>query len=77
MAADRACLEAILADRNVRQKHAARARIILASAAPLPVAEVARRAGIAEHNHDPKPFTRTTAPEHIFAKLNPRNASVH
>ena len=35
-----------MADRNRAQKHAARARIILASADRLPVAEVARRAGV-------------------------------
>jgi transposase len=45
-AADRARLEAIAADRNRAQKHVARARIILASADRLVVAEVARRAGV-------------------------------
>jgi transposase len=45
-AEDRACLEAIVADRNRAQKHVARARIILASAEPLSVAEVARRVGV-------------------------------
>ena len=45
-AADRARLEAIVADRNRAQKHVARARIILASAERLSVAEVARRAGV-------------------------------
>jgi transposase len=45
-AADRARLAAIVADRNRPQKHAARARIILASAERFDVAEVARRAGI-------------------------------
>ena len=45
-AADRARLEAIVADRNRAQKHVARARIILASAARSSVAEVARRAGV-------------------------------
>ena len=45
-AVDRARLEAIVADRNRAQKHVARARIILASAERLPVAEVARRAGV-------------------------------
>jgi transposase len=45
-AEDRARLEAIVADRNRAQKHVARARIILASAARLAVAEVARRAGV-------------------------------
>jgi transposase len=45
-AADRARLQAIVADRNRAQKHVARARIILQSAARLSVAEVARRAGV-------------------------------
>jgi transposase len=45
-AADRARLEAIVADRNRAQKHVARARIILASATRLSVAEVARCAGV-------------------------------
>ena len=45
-AEDRARLEAIAADRNRPQKHAARARIILYSAERLDVAGVARRAGI-------------------------------
>ena len=45
-AQDRQRLAAILADRNRPQKHAARVRIILHSAARLDVAEVARRAGI-------------------------------
>ena len=45
-AADRARLEAIVADRNRPQKHVARARIVLLSAERLDVATVARRAGI-------------------------------
>src|SRR6476659_2311064 len=45
-AADRQRLAAVLADRNRPQKHVARARIILASAERLDVAEVARRAGL-------------------------------
>ena len=45
-AEDRARLEAIVADRNRAQKHVARARIILGSAARLTVAEVARRAKV-------------------------------
>jgi transposase len=45
-AEDRARLEAIVADRNRAQKHVARARIILGSAARLPVARVAERAGV-------------------------------
>jgi len=32
---------------------------------------------IAEHNHDPKPFTWTKPADQIFAKLNRLNASVH
>ncbi len=43
---DRVRLAALVADRNRSQKHVARARIILASAERLDVAEVARRAGI-------------------------------
>jgi hypothetical protein len=31
----------------------------------------------AEHNADPKPFTRTKTPQQILAKLNSLNASVH
>jgi transposase len=45
-AEDRARLEAIVGDRNRAQKHVARARIILGSAARLSVAAVARRAGV-------------------------------
>jgi transposase len=45
-AADRARLEAIVADRNRAQKHVARARIILSSAERRSVAEVARHAGV-------------------------------
>jgi transposase len=45
-AEDCARLEALIADRNRAQKHVARARIILGSAARLSVAEVARRAGV-------------------------------
>jgi transposase len=45
-AGDRARLEAIVADRNSKQKHVARARIVLASAERLSVAEIARRAGV-------------------------------
>jgi hypothetical protein len=45
-AEDRARLEAIVADRNRAQKHVARARIILGSAERLPVATVAKRAGV-------------------------------
>jgi transposase len=43
---DRARLEAIVADRNRAQKHVARARIILGAAERLPVARVAKRAGV-------------------------------
>ena len=45
-AEDRERLAAVLADRNRPQKHVARARVILASAERLDVAEVARRAGL-------------------------------
>jgi transposase len=45
-AEDRARLEAIVADRNRAQKHVARAWIILGSAERLPVAGVAKRAGV-------------------------------
>src|SRR5918994_2423196 len=43
---DRARLEAIVADRNRAQKHVARARILLGSAARLSVAQVAKRAAV-------------------------------
>jgi hypothetical protein len=45
-AADRARLEAIVADRNRPQEHVARARLVLLSADRLDVATVARRAGV-------------------------------
>ena len=45
-AADRARLEAIVADRNRPQKHVARAQIVLLSARRSDVASVARQAGI-------------------------------
>jgi transposase len=45
-AEDRARLQAIVVDRNRAQKHVARARIILASAERLPVAAVAKQAGV-------------------------------
>jgi transposase len=45
-AADRARLEAIVADRNRAQKHVARARIILGSAERLSVAEIGKRVGV-------------------------------
>jgi hypothetical protein len=32
---------------------------------------------IAQHNHDPKPFTWTKTADQISAKLNQLNASVH
>jgi transposase len=47
-AADRARLEAVVADRNSRQKHAWRARIILATADGLGTNEVMRRAGVSK-----------------------------
>jgi transposase len=45
-AEDRARLEAIVADRNRAHKHVLRARIVLDSAERLPVAAVAKRAGV-------------------------------
>jgi transposase len=47
-AADRARLEAIVADRNSRQKHVWRARIILATADGCGTAAVMRRAGVSK-----------------------------
>ena len=47
-AADRARLEAVVADRNSRQKHVWRARIILATADGLGTNEVIRRAGVSK-----------------------------
>ena len=47
-AADRARLEAVVADRNSLQKHAWRARIILATADGLGTGEVMRRAGVSK-----------------------------
>src|SRR5918995_6559621 len=47
-AADRVRLEAIMADRNSRQKHVWRARIILATAEGCGTAEVMRRAGVSK-----------------------------
>src|SRR3954469_15211118 len=44
-AADHARLEAIVADRNSRQKHAWRARIVLATAEGVGTVETMRRAG--------------------------------
>ena len=44
-AADRARLEAIAADRNSRQKHAWRTRIILVTAEGCGTVEIARRTG--------------------------------
>jgi hypothetical protein len=44
-AADRVRLEAIMADRNSRQKHVWRARIVLATAEGRGTAEIMRRAG--------------------------------
>ncbi len=44
-AADRARLEAVAADRNSRQKHAWRARIILATAKGCGTAEIMRWSG--------------------------------
>src|ERR671910_3188728 len=47
-AADRARLEAIVADRNSPQKHVWRARIILATADGCGTAEIMRRAGVSK-----------------------------
>src|SRR5512134_156545 len=47
-AADRARLEAIVADRNSPQKHVWRARIILATAERCGTAAVMRRAGVSK-----------------------------
>jgi hypothetical protein len=47
-AADRARLEAIVADRNSPQKHVWRARILLASGDGCGTAEVMRRSGVAK-----------------------------
>ena len=44
-AADRARLEAVVADRNSRQKHVWRARIVLATADGCGTAEIMRRTG--------------------------------
>src|SRR3954453_3382405 len=44
-AADRARLEAVVADRNSRQKHVWRARIVLATAEGCGTVEITRRAG--------------------------------
>ena len=45
---DRERLEAVLADRNSAQKHAWRARIILATAAGCGTAEIMRQAGVSK-----------------------------
>ena len=47
-AADRARLEAVVADRNRPQKHVWRARIILATAEGLGTMEIMRRAGVSK-----------------------------
>ena len=47
-AADRARLEAVVANRNSRQKHVWRARIILATAEGCGTAEIMRRAGVSK-----------------------------
>jgi hypothetical protein len=43
---DRIRLQAIVADRNTRQKHAARARVIVATADSCGTTEVMRRSGL-------------------------------
>jgi hypothetical protein len=45
---DRIRLEAIVADRNTRQKHAARARVIVATADGYGTAEIMRRSGLSK-----------------------------
>ena len=45
---DRIRLEAIVADRNTRQKHAARARVIVATADGCGTTEIMRRAGLSK-----------------------------
>ena len=47
-AADRERLAAVVADRNSRQKHVWRARIILATAEGCGTAEIMRRAGVSK-----------------------------
>src|SRR5215203_2055293 len=47
-AADRACLEAVVADRNSPQKHVWRAEIILATAEGLGTNAIVRRAGVSK-----------------------------
>jgi hypothetical protein len=47
-AADRARLEAIVADRNRRQKHVERARIVLLSAAGVGTLSIMRQVGCAK-----------------------------
>ena len=47
-AADRARLEAVVADRNSPQKHVWRARIILATAEGYGTVEITRRAGVSK-----------------------------
>ncbi len=45
---DRSRLEAIVADRNTRQKHAARARVIIPTAAGCGTTEIMRRSGLSK-----------------------------
>ena len=59
-AADRDRLERIVADRNSRQKHVWRARIILSTAEGCGTAEIMR----------PTPFAWTADPDRIIAKVN-------
>ena len=47
-AADRACLEAVVADRNSPQKHVWRARIVLLTAAGHGTVEIMRQAGVSK-----------------------------
>jgi hypothetical protein len=62
-AADRARLEVVVADRNSRQKHVWRARIILATAEDCGTAEIMRQSGKS------KPFVWTAGPDAIAKKI--------
>lgn len=57
-AADRARLEAVVADRNSRQKHVWRARIVLATADRHGTAEIMRRSGKSKPCVLPSPSTK-------------------
>jgi hypothetical protein len=73
-AADRARLEAIVADRNRRQKHVERARIVLLTA------EGVGNRYVEENNAEPKPFLWTADPDVVLGEVNRGTqalASVH